>query len=742
MNQSTKSILQHICIIMCLIFMINNSIKAQTLNTTQSSDELKLGLVLSGGGAKGFAHIGVLKVFEEENIPVTLIVGNSIGTIVGALYSLGYSAQDIEDFTKRQNWEALLTDGVERRYKSRFKQDFENKYFLKLGINKGDKKLSFPSGLIAGNNILNVFCGITADLNDSIDFTELPIPFSCVAYNLETGKEEILNSGYLAKAIMSSMAFPGVFSPVEFNDMKLLDGGIINNFPIDVAKDMGADILIGVDLKQPEGKSPQFESITTIFKEIVYKIEEDVHNKNVELADIVINPKLDGIATFDFKENVIDSIIKKGEMAAREQLPRIKKLIANKNIKQNNSFEEKREKEKEWLITDIRIPSKYKFDDQFITSRLNIEKNKRYTIAEIEKATERVFAYSNFEMVTYKLQPNSDGYILELVIEDRKDKRMMLGGALNTVDVAAFYANFARLNYSNFLSLITLDAKIAVNPQLRFIMETHRLSLSAVGLEVNARYNKLNYYHKGKRIGKMDVGSAAVDLYTYRRFKEVGEFGFGLKRTYSSTDDYSSDLSELFEIRSSGFSTSLYGYFSIDSRDEVSIPNKGIYLNTKFAVLENKGGFSNLIPLLDFELNSITSMGSQISLLANLHHRSIFNTSNYPLSIANYSSNYLNAYTDDYFPVLGQAGISFLEPISTLGELGVRINMGQSGYITPRVQALLQFDKWSNIEFSNLKWSGGLTYQKRTRLGPIDFTLGLREMFKGFNIYGGIGYQF
>ena len=145
MSQSNKSIKQSIILFMiCLAFVASKPLQAQTTNTTQSTDELKLGLVLSGGGAKGFAHIGVLKVFEEENIPVTLIVGNSIGTIVGALYSIGYSAQDIEDFTKRQDWNALLTDGVERRYKSRFKQDFEHKYFLKLGINKGDKKLSFP----------------------------------------------------------------------------------------------------------------------------------------------------------------------------------------------------------------------------------------------------------------------------------------------------------------------------------------------------------------------------------------------------------------------------------------------------------------------------------------------------------------------------------------------------------------------------------------------------------------------
>ena len=737
MNQLIKTIIQSTFLIIGLFFATGNFVQAQT-NT--SKEKIKLGLVLSGGGAKGFAHIGVLKVLEEENIPVTLIVGNSIGSIVGGLYSIGYSAQEIEDFTKRQDWDALLTDGVERRLKSRFKQDFEHKYFLKLNFDRNEKKLSFPLGLVKGNNILNAFSGATAALHDSINFSDLPIPFAAVAYNLEKGKEEILKEGYLAKAMLASMAFPGVFAPVNYNDMMLLDGGIINNFPVDVAKDMGADIIIGVDLKQVNDKGTEFGSIASVFRGIVSNIEQDKHNENVALADVVINPELDGISTFDFRNIAVDSLIKEGEMAARKQLPRIKALIRNKNIKQNNNFVE--EHKNEWFITEIHIPDKYKEESQFISAQLNLSENTKYTTFEIEKATQRVFAYGNFEMVTFKLRPESDGHVLELIIEDRKDKRLMVGAALNTVDVAAFYANFARLNYSDFISLLTLDAKIAVNPQLKFIMETHRLFFSAVGLEVSARYNKLNYYHKGKRLGKADVGSASVDLYTYRRFKEVGEYGFGLKRTYASSDDYRHDLSEMFATSFTGFSTSLYGYFTIDNRDDAHIPNSGVYLKSRMALLENKGGFSNLIPILNFELNTITPLGDKMSLLTNLYHRSIFNTKNYPLSINNYASNNLNAFTDYYFPVLGQAGISFLEPVSSLGELGIRIKMGQNNYITPKIQALLQFDKWDNVDTHNLKWSGGLTYQKRTKLGPIDFTLGLREMFKSINLYGGVGYQF
>ena len=178
----------------------------------------------------------------------------------------------------------------------------------------------------------------------------------------------------------------------------------------------------------------------------------------------------------------------------------------------------------------------------------------------------------------------------------------MLGAAFNTVDITAFYANFAQQNYSNFLSLITLDAKIAVNPQLKFIMETHRLFSPAVGLELSARYNKLNYYNRGKRLGKIDVGSASADLYTYRRLDEVIGIGFGLKQSYFNIDGYSQVSTELLETNFSGFTTSTYGYLAIDSRDDAYIPNKGFYMKSRFSVIADKGNFSDFIPIFDFTL--------------------------------------------------------------------------------------------------------------------------------------------
>ena len=742
MNHLRYSI-KYFTLIFTLLFIssIANPINAQT---TDTKDEIKLGLVLSGGGAKGFAHIGALKVFEEANIPITVISGNSIGTIVGALYSIGFSAQDIEDFVREQDWEMLLLDRVPRKLKTPFKQNYEQKYLLQFDLNTKDKKLSLPSGYVNGNNILNLFSGITANIPDSIQFSDLPIPFACVAYNLETGKEEVLTHGHLPTAMLSSMAFPGVFSPVSFNDMHLVDGGVINNFPVDVAIDMGADIIIGVDLQQEKDKDSQFGSITSILMGIVNQIEVEKHNRNIELADVVINPELKGVGTFDFRANVVDSIMKQGEIAAREQLPKILELIEGRNIKRNNKDLVYKHVD-EWLIREVVIEDEYQNDIMFITSALNITPNTVYTTKEIDEAIKRLYAYGNFEMVNYKLKPNGLGHNLELIIKDKKESKLMLGAAFNTIDLAAIYANYSKQNYSNFFSLMMIDAKIATSPQIKMKMESNRMLFTSLGIEVGARYNKLNQYEAGSRTGKMDVVNVDASLYTNRRLQNNIDFGLGVSQHYSSNSCYrrsTDNFTNLFDADNSGFYSTLFGQFTIDNRDNVYLTNRGLYLNTKLSLLVNKGQFSNIVPIYHLKINSVVPLEDNLLLLANLHHRTIFNIKEISSAYSNYASNTLNSYSYYSFPVLGQRGITFLEPVSTLGELGLRIEMDNKNFITPRVQALLQFDEWSNFSFDSLNWSAGLTYQRSTRLGPIDFTLGYQHEFSDFNFFGGVGYQF
>lgn len=206
-----------------------------------AQDEIrpKIGLVLSGGGAKGVAHIGVLKVLEEAEIPIDYICGTSMGAIIGGLYSIGYHAEELDSMVRSQDWIFLLTDQIARPYQS-FNSKYEKEHFLIKVPLGNNKKISTPSGIVKGQGILNKFTSLTIGYHQLDSFADLPIPFACVAGDLTSGKEIVIKKGNLPLAMRTSMAVPGVFQPVYRDGMVLVDGGIFNNFPVDVAKEMGS----------------------------------------------------------------------------------------------------------------------------------------------------------------------------------------------------------------------------------------------------------------------------------------------------------------------------------------------------------------------------------------------------------------------------------------------------------------------------------------------------------------------
>ena len=225
-------------ILMLLIFVCGNGF----------TQRKRVGLVLSGGGAKGVAHIGVIKVLEEVGIPIDYVAGTSMGAIVGALYAIGYDAHAMDSLVRKQDWMFLLSDKVYRYNMPFSEKEIYEKYLLSVPINK-NRGIDMPAGFISGQNVYNLLSELTIGYHDSLCFANLPIPFACVASNLVDGKEVVLDRGNLPLVMRASMAIPGAFSPVRKGDMVLVDGGISNNFPADLARSMGADVLIGVDVQ-------------------------------------------------------------------------------------------------------------------------------------------------------------------------------------------------------------------------------------------------------------------------------------------------------------------------------------------------------------------------------------------------------------------------------------------------------------------------------------------------------------
>ena len=294
---------------------------------TVEAQRKKVGIVLSGGGAKGVAHIGVLQVLEKAGIPVDVIVGTSMGSIVGGLYAIGYSADQLDSLVRVQDWMFLLSDKVNRYDLPFGEKEQDGKYLLSLPFDRGKKR---PSGFISGQNVYNLFSDLTIGYHDSLDFLQLPIPFACVAADMFHREEIVMKGGNLVQAMRASMAIPGVFTPVRTGNRVLVDGGILNNFPTDVARELGAEIVIGVDVQADLMKEDKLESVSGVIPQIINLLCMNKHEANVKLADLVIRPDMKGYTAASFSARSIDSLLARGKVAALQQwseITRVKELI-------------------------------------------------------------------------------------------------------------------------------------------------------------------------------------------------------------------------------------------------------------------------------------------------------------------------------------------------------------------------------------------------------------------------------
>ena len=306
-------------LIFCILtFMCVFEIKAQTSVTKRP----KVGLVLSGGGAKGLAHIGVIKVLEEAGIPIDYIGGTSMGSIVGGLYAIGYSSRQLDSIVRTIDWEEFLTDKVARRSLSMIEKDEEIKYLFAFPIR--EKKISLPSAIVEGQNISSMFSKLTSSVYNIKDFSQFPIPFLCMATDIEKGKPVVLKSGSLAAAMRASMAIPTVFSPEIIDGQEMLDGGLLNNFPVEEVKNMGADIIIGVDVGFRFYKKEEMNSMLKIMEQSIFMHSIESSQLSQKACNILITPRLAGYNASSF--NKADSLIKRGEWAARQQFEKLREL--------------------------------------------------------------------------------------------------------------------------------------------------------------------------------------------------------------------------------------------------------------------------------------------------------------------------------------------------------------------------------------------------------------------------------
>jgi NTE family protein len=312
-------------VVMMLVFTV---ITAQA----QTNNRPKIGLALGGGGAKGAAEIGALKVIEECGIPIDYIAGTSIGSIVGGLYAVGYRSADLDHLFRSQEWLSLLTDRKNDLKNVPLTEEDGVTYIFGFPVSRKKRKEGERPmiGMLNGDQIVLVLDSMM-QRSGYIQFDTLPIPFRCVAVDISGPDEVVLKEGELAKAMRASMAIPGAFKAVEWGDKTLVDGGMINNLPVDVVRAMGADIVIAIDLSNEQHESRDFSlkdlvGIGGILDWAVSRPDWKKHNENRADADVLITPNLEGYDVMSFSLESISDMIARGERAARQVKPQLLKL--------------------------------------------------------------------------------------------------------------------------------------------------------------------------------------------------------------------------------------------------------------------------------------------------------------------------------------------------------------------------------------------------------------------------------
>jgi len=544
-----------------------------------------VGLVLSGGGARGAAHIGVLKVLEEQRIPVHAIAGTSMGAVVGGLYASGLSAAEIATLIDSEEWRAGFTEPAPRDRLS-FRRKSEDQNFLvkfPLGIKSGSFRL--PKALVSGQRVSQVLRRVTFPVARLDAFDQLPIPFRAVATDLETGDPVVLSGGDLVDAMRASLAAPGVFAPVEIDGRLLVDGGLANNLPVDVAQAMGVDVLIVVDVGFPLRKRDTLDSVTTISNQmlsILIRRGSDMQRARLGASDILISPDLGEASSFDFA--IIPQATDLGESAARAALSRLSTLASTADRYDAWVAARAAARQQTPQIASVRVAEsavRYQrlIEGRFAAADLDVNG--------IDAAVSTLFGRGNFESVDYRVRGEA-GDTLEvaarrnswgpnyvrfgLSLQDDFNGNSNYNGAARFVlaDIGPLAAEWVWDAQVGVEPRIATEAHIPFGDEARwFWMPQARFELSNVPL-----------VRSGERIAEYRLRTSEYGLDVGRELSNWGEARAGVRRETGRArlrlGDPSLASSDEFDVRE------YFGRFSIDTLDDRNFPRRGHYLVTEW----------------------------------------------------------------------------------------------------------------------------------------------------------------
>lgn len=549
----------------------------------QEQKRPKVGLVLSGGGAKGFAHIGVLKVLEKAGVKIDYIGGTSMGAVVGGLYASGYNAAQIDSIFHKTNFDDLLNDFIPRSSKNFYEKHNDESYALTLPFNK--LRIGIPEALSKGMYNFNLLSNLTRNVRHIKDFNLLPTPFLCIGTNIETGKEVLLNKGNLAQAMVASSAFPSLFSPIEIDGQLLVDGGVANNYPIEEVRKMGADVIIGVNVQDGLLDRSKLKNATKILVQItnLNSIEKMKHKTNG--TDIYINPDIKNYTVLSFDKGA--EIIKKGEDAALAVYAKLQNIVAQ----QDPYTKPKLQVQKDSLrFTSINSNELKNFTKDYVLAKLNFVSKQKINYETLQAGINRIDGTENFNSISYSFDSDENGehFNLQLVENPIKtylkfglhyDELFKSGVLINLTHKKSWFKN----------DIMALD--IILGDNFRYNLDYYIDNGFNISFGFKSQFNQFNR-NVDKKLGNLSLSALGFNemnvdfadwsnqVYFQTGFAQKFLVGAGAELKY-------------LRIKSKTFTTakpllddstywSIFGHLKFDSFDDKYFPKKGWYFAADF----------------------------------------------------------------------------------------------------------------------------------------------------------------
>ncbi len=740
-----QRILNIVFVSIILLFSNSDILCAQTSRP-------KVGVVLSGGGAVGFAHVGVLKVLEEVGMPIDYIGGTSMGSIIGGLYAVGYKSDSIQKLIKSQNWIDLFTDKIERKYLSFDDKANDGKFFIAYPLKDGKFKL--PSGMLSGQQLELLLSRLFWDYLEVNDFSKLPIPFLCVATDIEAGKPVTFTKGYLPKAIRASMAIPTVFDPVVIDGRMFVDGGVYNNFPVEQVKAMGADIIIGVDVGFEPFKGEELNSMLRIIEQTIFMHSVEANNQQRALCNYLIKLHVRNMHMMSF--DMADTIISLGEFEARKQLKELKELadsIKSLNSESTNGLNFSARKVKH--INKIIIKGNTSIPESYVLAKLNLNVPGYFESKNMEEAINRLYGTQLFNKVEYKIDYDSLSNNASVLIIEVKEKKQFLfstGINYNTDYNASIFFNSTINNFLVRGSKFSFNVLLGENPRIDVDYFIYRgwIPKSIIpnnwplrldfGINFRTNHYQLPVYINQVLQAINGFTDISASIYAQTILLNAYAIGAGIQQEFTTEK---ADINP-FNYPSKTYKLlNLYSFIKFDTYDKTFFPSSGMqiygelkYLSNAFEKFEQKptilahGQYKLAIPLYR-RLSLHTHLYSGISFTDSLPTNYVFRTG----GLSTY-------YVKNAFPLVGYRLLEFTANNMMIAALGLQYELARNHFLTARFN-LARFDNhWNNYFLNSTNYYGyGFSYGYNSIIGPIMLWIS-KSPDRALYFYLNVGFMF